>query len=372
VKPFVFVVGARGIPDVEGGAEKNAEMLFPLVAAGGYRVVLTGLADNIKSDSFKGVELRRAPRSKLMKTDKLLYYITAIFMAARLRPQIVHMQGLGSAMFLWAYKLMGMKTVVRYGSADYLVAGKWGLLGRLGFLFSEFQLRFADAVISVTPALATRLAERGVKGNVHVIPNAVDPRAVSPDAPPIDLPHEPYVLAVGRITAQKNVDTLARGFAAFAKDNPGEFRLMLAGGLDDEPYVAALKPLIGPDTTLMGRVQRSAMGPLYAGARVYVNSSIHEGSSNAVLEAISWGAPILLSGIPENRDFGLAEHHYFDPLDPQAIASALRKATTDPAAYTVDLNRFLTWSTVAERTMAIYRRCLPDRAPEPTPSELPA
>jgi hypothetical protein len=27
----IFVVGARGIPDVEGGAEKNAERLFPLM-----------------------------------------------------------------------------------------------------------------------------------------------------------------------------------------------------------------------------------------------------------------------------------------------------------------------------------------------------
>ena len=44
--PLIFVVGARGVPDVEGGAEKNAEMLFPLVVASGYRVTLVGLADN--------------------------------------------------------------------------------------------------------------------------------------------------------------------------------------------------------------------------------------------------------------------------------------------------------------------------------------
>ena len=139
--PLIFVVGARGVPDVEGGAEKNAEMLFPRVAAGGYRVTLVGLSGNIKADEFKGVRLLKAPHSRILNTDKLLYYVAAIFMAARRRPRIVHFQGLGSALFLWAYKLMGAKTVVRYGSADYLV-GKWGLLGRLGFLASEFQLRF--------------------------------------------------------------------------------------------------------------------------------------------------------------------------------------------------------------------------------------
>ena len=139
--PLIFVVGARGVPDVEGGCEKNAEMLFPLVVGAGYRVTLVGLADNIKADEYKGVRLLKAPHSRLLKTDKLLCYIAAIFMAARLRPRIVHFQGLGSALFLWAYKLMGAKAVVRYGSADYIV-GKWGLLGRLGFLMSEHQLAF--------------------------------------------------------------------------------------------------------------------------------------------------------------------------------------------------------------------------------------
>ena len=82
--PLIFVVGARGVPDVEGGCEKNAEMLFPRVVAGGYRVTLVGLADNIKSDEYKGVRLLRAPHSRLLKTDKLLCYVAAIFMAMRL------------------------------------------------------------------------------------------------------------------------------------------------------------------------------------------------------------------------------------------------------------------------------------------------
>ena len=366
----IFVVGARGVPDVEGGAEKNAEMIFPLIAAAGHRVVLVGLADNVKSATFKGVELKKAPRSRLLKTDKLLYYIAAIFMARPVRPDIVHFQGLGSALFLWAYKAMGVKTVVRYGSADYLV-GKWGLLGRLGFLLAEYQLRFADAVISVTPALATRLAERGVKDNVHVIANAIDPRLAASGGEVIALPEQPYVLTVGRVTAQKNVDNLIRGFEVFAQtDNSGAV-LAIAGGLDEVEYVDSLKPLMTDRTRFMGRQTRSAMGPLYAGSAVYVNSSIHEGSSNAVLEAISWQAPILLADIPENRDFGIPAHHYFDPLSPEAIGAAIGRAVRDPNGHRVDISRFLTWSDVARRTMAIYDAILPAGATRPSPAEAP-
>lgn len=363
--PLIFVVGARGVPDVEGGCEKNAEMLFPLVVAGGYRVTLVGLADNIKSDEYKGVRLLKAPHSRLLKTDKLLCYVAAIFMAMRRRPRIVHFQGLGSALFLWAYKLMGVKAVVRYGSADYIV-GKWGFLGRLGFLLSEFQLRFADAIIAVTPALAQRLADRGITRNVHVIANATDvmpetPGAVSPFA------DQDYVLSVGRVTAQKNVANLIRGYSLFADRTPGAPRLVVAGGLDETSYVSELQPLITEHVSLAGRFARSAMPPIYRGAKAYVNASLHEGSSNAVLEAISAGSPVLLSDIPENRDFGLADQHYFDPNSSQAIADAIARAVADPKAFIVDANRFLTWDAVAARTLDVYRRLAPIQIPRTAP-----
>ena len=356
--PLIFVVGARGVPDVEGGAEKNAEMLFPRVAAAGYDVALVGLADNIKSDEFKGVRLLKAPRSRIMKTDKLLYYVTAVFMAARRRPRIVHFQGLGSALFHWAYKLMGAKTVVRYGSADYLVA-KWGPLGKLGFLVSEYQLRFANAVIAVTPALAQRLERRGIKNNVHVIANAVDALPAATPGEEAGLPATNYVLTVGRVTAQKNVANLISGYELFARGNPDAPKLVVAGGLDETDYVAGLKPLLTERTLLAGKFTRSLMGPLYRGAKVYINASLHEGSSNAVLEAISAGCPILLSDIPENRDFGLPPHCYFNPESPQAIADAIGRAVRDPSAFVVDAKQFMTWEKVAARTLEIYSAIAP-------------
>lgn len=354
--PLIFVVGARGVPDVEGGAEKNAEMLFPRVAAAGYRVTLVGLKDNIKADEFKGVRLLKAPRSRILKTDKLLYYVAAIFMALGRRPRIVHFQGLGSALFLWAYKLMGAKTVVRYGSADYLV-GKWGLLGKLGFLISEFQLKFADAVIAVTPALAQRLQRRGIVGNVHVIANAVDDPPEGGASP--NLPEGEYVLTVGRVTAQKNIANLIRGYEAFARAEENPPRLVVAGGLDETEYVSELKPLLTDRVLLAGRFARSAMTPLYRAAKLYINASLHEGNSNAVLEAISAGCSILLSDIPENRDFGLPAESYFDPNSPDSIADALKRATRDPKAFTVDARNYLTWDAVAARTLDIYRRLAP-------------
>jgi glycosyltransferase involved in cell wall biosynthesis len=281
------------------------------------------------------------------------------------------MQGLGAAIMLWAYKLMGFRTVVRYGLADYLVP-KWGVIGRWGFKISEFQLRFADAVIAVTPALAKRLEDQGIRHNVQVIGNALDPIDPASGASADDLPAKPYILAVGRVTFQKNLHRLIQGFSIFNKDHP-EATLVLVGGLDDKAYVAELKPLMNSSVRLLGRVKRSQLGPLYRNAHLCVNSSIHEGSSNAVLEAVSWGTPILLSDIPENRDFGVEPAHFFDPYDPSAIAEALERVYADTSSYVVDKSKFMTWDQVADRTAAIYRQLgVLEEAPAAGPISGPA
>lgn len=219
----VFVVGARGIPDVEGGAEKNAERLFPRIAARGWRIILAGLDSKIKSSHYRGAELWAAPTVRVLGTDKLLYYIMAFFYAVRIRPDIVHLQGLGAALFLWAYKLLGCKIIVRYGSADYLLT-KWGAIGRAGFRLAEYQLRFADAVVAVTPALAARLRSKGTEQNVHIIANALDDPEdfCSKKTEGISLLIEgPYMLAVGRVTHQKKLYPVDRSIPKIRKISPG-------------------------------------------------------------------------------------------------------------------------------------------------------
>ena len=117
----------------------------------------------------------------------------------------------------------------------------------------------------------------------------------------------------------------------FARERANAPKLVVAGGLDETDYVAGLQPLLTERTVLAGKFARSAMAPLYRGAKVYINASLHEGSSNAVLEAIAAGCPILLSDIPENRDFGLPAKNYFrsrfagrDRRGAEARASTIR------------------------------------------------
>jgi len=349
----IFVVGARGIPDAEGGVEKNAEKLFPRIAKRGWHITLAGLKTHIASHSYCGVKLLAFPALRVLKTDKLIYYIFAIIYAARKRPDIVHLAGLGSALFLWVFRLLGCKTVVRYGSADYVV-GKWNWLGRAGFLMAEYQLRRADAIIAVTPALVDRLNERGIYRNIHIITNALDEKGGYVSERVNSLPKN-YILSVGRVTAQKNYHKLISAFLSSGLEKKG-LKLVIVGGLDDKSYLQSLSSLQLESVILTGRLKRSALEPIYRNAKLYICSSIHEGNSNAVLEAIGFQCPILLSDIEENRDFKLDNHHYFDPQAENAIQNAISQCEQSPVRYVAKCNHFPNWDQVADRTEDIYNK----------------
>jgi len=145
----ILVIGARGIPGVEGGAEKHAEYVFSRFAANGYEVTLLGTRQSIKCAEYRGVKLVGIPTISIANTEKFVYHFFCFVYALFNRPKLVHLQGLNSGIFLFLYKLFGMKVVMRYGSADYEHA-KWGFIGRIGFKLCERQINLADHVIVVS------------------------------------------------------------------------------------------------------------------------------------------------------------------------------------------------------------------------------
>ena len=351
----IVVVGARGIPNVEGGAEKNAEKIFPLIAAMGHEVTLFGLKGMGAEGSFRGVRLIKAPHVRVLGTDKLAYYLYAFLRTLAIRPDVVHLQGLGAGILGFAYRAMGYRVVVRYGSADYILA-KWGLLGRMGFRFAERQLRLAHAVIAVTPALRDRLAERGIVSNVHVVHNALDDPDPEPDRRHVErlgLTGRRFVLSVGRVTSQKNFLLLVRAFRAARERGVDLDRLVIVGGLEEQAYVEKVRAQADDAVVLTGRLPRDELSGLLADCTAFVNSSIHEGHSNSVMEAISYSCPLLVSDIAENADLPLAKHNFFRSDDVEALTQSLADLAADPERYVVPKSAFMDWHGVAAETVAI-------------------
>jgi len=186
--------------------------------------------------------------------------------------------------------------------------------------------RRARRVITVSEFSRGELIEvLGVDAqDVTVIPGGVDDR-FSPQADPAPAIARyglarPYVLAVGTVSARKNLGVL--GPAARALSERGA-DLVLAGS--DRGYLRG----VGPRLRRLGYVADEDLPGLYAGALALALPSAYEGFGLPCLEAMACGVPVVAAhrgALPETCG-GAAL--LVDPDDPDELAEALRTAAWD-------------------------------------------
>jgi glycosyltransferase involved in cell wall biosynthesis len=170
-----------------------------------------------------------------------------------------------------------------------------------------------------------------------VIPNGIDAdivRGKAEGAPQSVVPSR-YFVSVGRLTAQKDVATLLRGFAT-ARGKGLTDDLVIAG---DGELRADLEQL-ARDLSLSDHVHFlghcSNPYPLVRRARALVLSSIWEGFAYVPIEAMALGVPVISTACPSgpveilgNGEFGLL----VPPRDPDQLAQAMLKLSTDDSLH---------------------------------------
>ena len=107
------------------------------------------------------------------------------------------------------------------------------------------------------------------------------------------------ILALGRMKRQKNYKFLLERIA----ETPGAF-LVVAGDGEERPMLEAIlrEKNIASRVRFLGNVDRPGAVALLKAADIFVQPSLYEGQSNAVLEAMHAGLPIIVSDIPEQRE----------------------------------------------------------------------
>ncbi len=172
----------------------------------------------------------------------------------------------------------------------------------------------------------------------------------------------PYVLHVGTLQPRKNLRRLIRAWARLSCDpDLAGARLVLAGGFgwgreDLRAEVAAAG--LGETVALAGYISDEEKAALLRGARAYVFPSLYEGFGFPVLEAHLAGLPLACSRTSALPEVAGEAALYFDPLDEEEIAAALRTIMTDEglrghliAAGRRNLRRF-SWQTCAQTVLS--------------------
>jgi glycosyltransferase involved in cell wall biosynthesis len=139
---------------------------------------------------------------------------------------------------------------------------------------------------------------------------------------------QPYLFYVGNACVHKNLPRLLKAFALLVTEYP-ELTLVLGGKIDFN-YQRLQRQCVAlglqAKVKFIGYVAEDDLPCLYTGAEVYVNPSIYEGFGIQVLEAFACGCKVVCSNTTSLPEVGGALADYFDPLDPQAMADAIKKA----------------------------------------------
>ena len=106
---------------------------------------------------------------------------------------------------------------------------------------------------------------------------------------------------------------------------------------------------------MTGFIKGDKLAQLYAYARIFVLPSTHEGLPIALLEAMSYGCPILTSDIPANKEIGLPDECYFKNGNLASLQQTLEKKIESIQAerITYDLSSY-DWHHIARQTKEIY------------------
>lgn len=156
--------------------------------------------------------------------------------------------------------------------------------------------RAADLVIGSTRAMIEDLAWRHAlpAGRFRLIPNFVLGSGPAPDFATRD---RGLVLSVGRLEAQKRHDLLIRAFASVAPAFPGSRLVIIGEGSLQEPLGRLIQEL-GVPAEIRPRIGHEELRGLMRSCRAYAQVSSLEGHPKTIIEALSAGAPTLVTRSP--------------------------------------------------------------------------
>jgi len=359
----IVVTGTRGIPNMQGGIETHCEELFPRIAEKGFHITVVRRKNFIKDQltTYKGVFLYDLSNLKKKSLETIVHTFRAIWFAKwKLNADIIHIHAIGPAILSPIARLFNMKVVFTHHGSDY-ERTKWGKTAKFILRMGErLGCKFANEVIVISNVINEHIKQKYKRSDANLIYNGVPAPVMVNDTSylqVIGVESQKYIFAAGRFVPEKNFHTL---IAAFALLHQTDVKLVIAGDADiEDNYSKALKQMaIKNGVILTGFVKGIRLQTLFTHAKFFVLPSLHEGLPIALLEAMSYHLPVIVSDIPATHTVDLPEDCYFSLNDENALFELLhKKLSSDLSPVSYNLEKY-NWDTIAEKTAQIYKSLL--------------
>ena len=371
----IVVLGTRGFPDVQGGVEKHCEELYPRLASLGVEVIVITRKSYIKEkrDSFKGVKFVHLFSPKLKSFEAISHTFLASLKLRKLKPDIVHVHSIGPSLLIPLIKLFGYNVVMTHHGPDYM-RKKWGIAAKFALRLGERNaMKYSDKVIVIAEWIQGYIKKK-YKRSSYFIPNGVtlmDIKAHDMGNSLIfkkfDIKPGKYIFTAARFVPEKGLDDLINAYGLIGSP---QFKLVIAGGADHETgYSRELKNLAHKTegVTLTGTLYKEDIFKLYANAGLFVLPSYYEGFPISLLEALSFGAPVLVSDIAAHKEILLPDFRYFRIGNVQELSKKIVECVqkgideNEKKKYIDLIKTYYNWDIIAEKTLSVYKEeCVGD------------
>ncbi len=299
-------IGMKGLPpDLPGagGGERETDAKTRRLAERGWDVTVycRWNYNRHPPETYHGVKLVTLPSFSRPGIEMLSHtFLATLHAILTNRSDVISYHGMGDGLYLPLTKLGRKRTVVYMDGIDW-ERPKWGRMARfLLKLGANAALRWADYVYVDNIASQKQFA--------HIFKRAPEVITLGADFwdPPGDeavttngLTPENYILFVGMLRPDKGVHLLIEAYTQLDTDVP----LVIVGENPDDPtYVQSLKDASDERVHFLGYQYGVAARQLFANCMIYVQPSVMEGNSPALMSAMACGRCVVVNGIEQNRE----------------------------------------------------------------------
>ena len=168
----------------------------------------------------------------------------------------------------------------------------------------------------------------------------------------LKIPEEAFlILSVGELNANKNQKIIIDALSLL--QDKDIYYVLCGSGKNLKTLQAQSRKCQLQDNIRFVDYRRDIIN-FYDQADVFVLPSYREGMPIALLEAMSYHRPVVVSAIPANLEVGLDKESYFQVGDVDALAGKLQRMVDMPyREMHYDMSKY-NWDTIADQVGAVY------------------
>ena len=166
-----------------------------------------------------------------------------------------------------------------------------------------------------------------------------------------------YFLSISTNADYKNQKTILRAFEIYCK-NGGNKSLVLIGriykGSQAHHIYCGLSEYVKGKIIWKSNISNEELGTLYRSASCFISASKFEGLGMPVVEAMSFGLPVLLSDIPPHREVSLNKGEYFESEDAEGLSNKMLNMSFERRDYDEDMRKMFSEEKTAARYVELF------------------